>query len=790
LYAATGEIVDVAVRGQEAWIAAIGGVIRIDLSTIRNPKPAQSKISDAEGLVSTTLTCLTIDAFGNVWVGTREDGVSVFDSQGRHIGNLFSFDDLLYSDKVIAAAALGQTETCIIEGRSMTCDRVVISGADSYAPSTGLPEGGGFVIVRIGRDGDRWVFEREGFANTLAKSQELLTESGGVWIGTAGQGLWRRDDGTGMLDQVLSRTDGGLVSDNVKKLVRAPALGQPGPDVLWIGTGGGLHAWNGAVLDTIAQFSGQNILDLYGTGDRLYVLAETPSPDFDRDLYEIDLTQPSTLRIPRSDCAGDTLYAPREVGVSDDGKIVLGTRVRSFSVRDGLDWICPPPLGPHWPRVADLDIDQDGILYFGTGDQTGAARSAGVGLFDGTDWSALTPPDVLHENVTEVEVWPDGSIWFGSRVSAQFGGLNRYLPPDSMEAYFPTASGGKATLGRNIWSMGLDAGDNLWVCYGQAVDPGLSVIEWPSRQITDFPFEIIFANATTALRDLAFDSQNRVWVTTFSEGPIIGKVYVIDTNGTIADQSDDEYTEFNVANEIEDIGEVLAVSIDSSDQIWLAGGKGLVVGQIDNTNVRFTDWDLVEPTSSQLGGRNPLPYRVSKLDWDESIWIGTESSGLVRVSRDQVTWTWFDQLAGCPLPDQSITGLHVDERSKSVYVGTANGGIARIGLTGGAGPTESTLEAYPNPWALEYAGDDPKLLNQRASIVTFEGIPPDETTEIRIYSAAGELVHEKVIPGPDPKTWNGTNARDALVESGVYLVVAKSSDGTRGKYEGKVAVIR
>jgi hypothetical protein len=338
--------------------------------------------------------------------------------------------------------------------------------------------------------------------------------------------------------------------------------------------------------------------------------------------------------------------------------------------------------------------------------------------------------------------------------------------------------------------MGLDAGDNLWVCYGQAVDPGLSVIEWPSRQITDFPFEIIFANATTALRDLAFDSQNRVWVTTFSEGPIIGKVYVIDTNGTIADQSDDEYTEFNVANEIEDIGEVLAVSIDSSDQIWLAGGKGLVVGQIDNTNVRFTDWELVEPTSSQLGGRNPLPYRVSKLDWDESIWIGTESSGLVRVSRDQVTWTWFDQLAGCPLPDQSITGLHVDERSKSVYVGTASGGIARIGLTGGAGPTESTLEAYPNPWALEYAGDDPKLLNQRASIVTFEGIPPDETTEIRIYSAAGELVHEKVIPGPDPKTWNGTNARDVLVESGVYLVVAKSSDGTRGKYEGKVAVIR
>ena len=89
IYSATGDVAGVAVDGQRAWIAAVGGVISIDLSTIGDERPAQFRLSDAEGLVSPDVTCLTIDAFGNIWVGTREDGVSVFDAQGNHSRFLF-----------------------------------------------------------------------------------------------------------------------------------------------------------------------------------------------------------------------------------------------------------------------------------------------------------------------------------------------------------------------------------------------------------------------------------------------------------------------------------------------------------------------------------------------------------------------------------------------------------------------------------------------------------------------------------------------------------------------------
>jgi len=101
--------------------------------------------------------------------------------------------------------------------------------------------------------------------------------------------------------------------------------------------------------------------------------------------------------------------------------------------------------------------------------------------------------------------------------------------------------------GRSIWALETDAANNLWVCYGQ-INGGLTVIEWPDRDITDYPFSLIFAG-TDLLRDLAFDSEGRAWVTTQSEGTIVGQVYVVDPNGTVDDRSDDDYTSFNLAND-------------------------------------------------------------------------------------------------------------------------------------------------------------------------------------------------------------------------------------------------
>lgn len=798
LYAATGDVAEVATRGSVAWIAAKGGVVRIDLATLGREVPDQAKITDEAGLISTDVTCMGMDGFGNVYVGTRFTGLSVFDASGTHLADLSSFDEFLWSDLTVDIDVVGDTSATWVgedeDGNSRTIrgDRVIVSSVDSYSPG-GLLEGGGLKTFLVERTSGGFAFLRDPATRigiNIQRAREIFAESGSLWMGTSGAGVWRRDE---TVDPPVTLFEvgpaDGLLSATVSRILRAPALDLSGNLVLWIGTGAGLQTWDGSTLTNASFFDGHNILDAFLHGNDLYVLSEiVPAPgSFDRDLWRVDLTQPfAPVRVPRSTCLADTLYVPRAVAVDAAGRVVLGTREDSFSILQGAAWICPPSLGPHAPTIADLGVAPNGSLYFGTGNKSGArgARANGLGWFDGGRWFSLTPgenPEVLNANTTEVEIWPDSTVWFGSTVDANSGGLNRLFPSSGfVDKFHPNVvDPSRVTLGRNVWDLQLDSASNLWVAYGQN-QGGLSVVEYPSLRITNFPFVNLFPGTTQLLRSIDFDSRGRVWAGTSASGIARPQVYVLDPRGTIPNLSDDVYRAFDVANNIADIGVITFLAIDSTDRIWLAGERGLVVGQIgpDVGGLPNASWQPIVPTATQLGGRNPLPYTFGELDWDENLWMGTESAGLVRISRDLETWTWFDQLVGCPLPDQSVTGVHMDRVARRVYVATASGGIAIVEMNESGGPLLGGLDPrpFPNPWRPNEGG-----------VLSLAGIPPEDVTTIRIFNLAGEVVYEaEGVRGA--KTWDGRNVGRQLVESGLYLVTAESDDGK--VYEGKVAVVR
>ena len=176
IYSPTGDVAEILVDGNQAWIGAVGGVIRIDLSGVSSGEPQQLKITDREGLVSTQVTALARDSFGNLWVGTREDGVSVFDASGRHIANLSSFLEL-WSDLVIGLAPAPG-------------NRMIVSSANAFSPQ-GTLEGGGFVIVTIQQTANGFSFESQP-GPPLEVAREILAEPGAIWFGTAASGLWLR----------------------------------------------------------------------------------------------------------------------------------------------------------------------------------------------------------------------------------------------------------------------------------------------------------------------------------------------------------------------------------------------------------------------------------------------------------------------------------------------------------------------------------------------------------------------------------------------------------------------
>ncbi|HMB68636.1 MAG TPA: two-component regulator propeller domain-containing protein, partial [bacterium] len=243
VYQPTGEVSEIVVQGNRAWIAAAGGIIRADLG---DGVETQDKITDVEGLASTDVTCMVADGFGNVWVGTREDGVTVLDADGNHVADLTSFDEL-YSDRVTAMGAHGE--------------RVVVVSVDDFSPS-GAPEGGGFVIIEIGTDGSGFTFTPR-IGGDLEVGQDVLVRGSDIWFGTSGQGLWVRDETVEPVElrQELTQAD-GLSSANVKKMVEAPHHDLSGDQVLWIGTGAGLQTYDPDTgsLEIVPGFETQNVL--------------------------------------------------------------------------------------------------------------------------------------------------------------------------------------------------------------------------------------------------------------------------------------------------------------------------------------------------------------------------------------------------------------------------------------------------------------------------------------------------------------------------------------------------
>lgn len=767
----TGDVAEVLTVGETAWIAAQGGVIRTDLSGAASGDPVQIKITDREGLVSTNLTAMARDSYGNLWVGTRDDGISIFSASGAHLEDLSSFE-ALWSDHVLAIAGRG--------------DRMFVSSVDGFTPQ-GNPEGGGFVIITVTPDGSGGFDFSPAQGPPIEVARAILVDDTAVWFGTSGSGLFVRDESVTPADfrEELTAAD-GLASPNVKQVVRAPKF-PSGTSVLWLGTGAGLQNYDPVTgtLETIAQFAGQNILDLHVDGSTLWVAAEAGT---ERDIYRLDLTSaPAPFRIPRAQCSGDTTYVPRQVCTDSAGRVVLGTRASGYFVREGITWYCAPPLGPHFPQVADLAFHPDGTLYFGTGDKDRRLLGNGVGVYDGTEWTSITRDiGIVHPNMTEVLVWADGTVWMGTSVDANNGGLNRYFPElGTLETYHPAvALASRRTLGRHVRALETDRAGNLWVVYGQNPGGGLSVIEAPpSLRVTNYDFGTIFTGILL-LRDMAFDTAGRIWVCTSSTNEQPAQLYVMDPRGTPANPGDDRTTSFQVPTLLPgsglDLGECKDIEIDAEDRIWLAGEKGLALGRMTPGSwPPAVVWERVSPTATQSGGRNPLPYEAAALDWDDNLWLGTEAAGLVRISNDLATWTWFDQGQGCPLPDQAIRGIHMDDVRKRVWVGTAVGGIARLDLSAARGPGEGEglpVSAYPNPWNPE-----------RDGVLRWAGIPADQIVDLRIYTLGGEMVHEALAVRGD-SNWNGLNLGDVFVESGVYLVTAKATSGAT--YEGKVAVLR
>ncbi len=276
-------------------------------------------------------------------------------------------------------------------------------------------------------------------------------------------------------------------------------------------------------------------------------------------------------------------------------------------------------------------------------------------------------------------------------------------------------------------------------------------------------------------------------------------LFVLSVNGTIGDQSDDKYRsvltksadpdvrnqgQLQIWDENQEVitNAVFAICEDKNGQIWLGTDKGIVVYYRPSTILR-DDY----PVASRIkvprnDGTNAADYLLGNekvtciaVDGANRKWIGTESSGLFLVSSDGLETIHSFNESNSPLYSNIITSVAVHPKSGEVFIGTDKGIISYKGDAIEPEKELSSLRIYPNPVRENFTGD-----------IVIEGFSAD--SEVVITDVTGGVVYKTTSLG-GRATWNGKNMNGIRVKTGVYLVLAANSEGTKG-VAGKVLVIK
>lgn len=144
-------------------------------------------------------------------------------------------------------------------------------------------------------------------------------------------------------------------------------------------------------------------------------------------------------------------------------------------------------------------------------------------------------------------------------------------------------------------------------------------------------------------------------------------------------------------------------------------------------------------------------------------WIATAASGLFLVSEDGDHIISHFTTTNSPLPSNTITALHADPTGNSIFVGTLAG---LYEYSSSSGPTKddySEVYAYPNPVTPDYSG-----------WITIAGLM--ENSLVKIVDSSMNLVYQTTSEG-GTALWDGCSMNGSRVRSGVYYVLASSSQG-------------
>ncbi|WP_111445652.1 type IX secretion system anionic LPS delivery protein PorZ [Breznakibacter xylanolyticus] len=285
---------------------------------------------------------------------------------------------------------------------------------------------------------------------------------------------------------------------------------------------------------------------------------------------------------------------------------------------------------------------------------------------------------------------------------------------------------------------------------------------------------------------MVVDENSNIWILVVISLNQGRGIYVFNTNGTVDDDSDDIYrSPYDPAGDSRHVGKiriwdknyeevtsnVYCLTRDLSGYLWLGTDKGVLVNYSPEKVFKeaYPVFRYVEIP------REDDPLYVDYLLESEKVtaitvdganrkWIGTEASGVYLVSADGTRTIEHFTVDNSPLLSNEIMSIAIHPQTGEVFIGTGIGIVSFKGTATEGQSSMSEVRVYPNPVQPQYKG-----------IITLSGMV--KNSNVKIVDPSGNLVFETTSLGGQA-VWNGNNMWGKRVQSGVYVVLVTSSDGS------------
>ena len=322
-----------------------------------------------------------------------------------------------------------------------------------------------------------------------------------------------------------------------------------------------------------------------------------------------------------------------------------------------------------------------------------------------------------------------------------------------------------------------DSYDNLWAVSYLSEKP---LIVFKSDNQEWITFDNL--SGSDNYYNLFIDSNDQKWISLITDANTGLGLLIVDTKD-VEDPNDDEFIKLT---ENPDRGnlphpKVNAIVEDRNGEVWIGTERGLArfifpEFMINGTgNERQAQWLINEDTTAAsrflLRDLNVTALAVNSANQK---WVGSRTQGLWLLNSEGSRILKRFTAENSSLISNNINDIEVNEKTGEVFISTEQGLVSYQDVPKLAENKMNTLKVYPNPF--KYADH---------SQILIEGL--NEETIIKILGVDGFVVNSLETRG-GRVSWNGRDYNGNKLGSGVYFVVANSTDGDE-KGIGKVVIV-